>query len=223
MLVWLVCVNSDQLNNMDLTQEMDRLQKTRAIGPPKHKKQVCIDIYLYLLTPIGPPKHKKQVCRDISTYVWLCLPTLYQLQCKRSIYELTDIFWISLFFLSLSHIHMKPHLYTSLHNSFSMFSGQYWKDEPNKLHKNINDSFLTFKSKIFFFLAHHIDTIDIVLNTCDLSEVITAPAKSFLSRYLSYRCRTCTKKSRSSWRTVCSVWLPSSPWGKLTPWGWFST
>ena len=71
----------DQLNNMDLTQEMDRLQKARAIGPPKHKKQVC---------------------RDISTYVWLCLPTLYQLQCKRSIYEVTDIFWISLFFLSLS-------------------------------------------------------------------------------------------------------------------------
>ena len=33
-----------------------------------------------------------------------------------------------------------------------MFSGQYWKDEPNKLHKNINDSFLTYKSKIFFFL-----------------------------------------------------------------------
>ena len=65
-----------------------------------------------------------------------------------------------------------------------MFSGQYWKDEPNKLHKNINDSFLTYKSKIFFFLAHHIDMIDIVLNTCDLSEVITAPAKSFLSWYL---------------------------------------
>ena len=54
---------------MDLTQEMDRLQKARAIGPPKHKKQVCIDIYLYLLTPIGPPKHKKQVCIDI----YLCL------------------------------------------------------------------------------------------------------------------------------------------------------
>nr|XP_022287742.1 nuclear pore complex protein Nup205-like isoform X2 [Crassostrea virginica] len=34
----------DQLNNMDLTQEMDRLQKTRAIGPPKHKKQVS-DLY----------------------------------------------------------------------------------------------------------------------------------------------------------------------------------
>lgn len=34
----------DQLNNMDLTKEMDRLQKDRAIGPPKHKKQVS-DLY----------------------------------------------------------------------------------------------------------------------------------------------------------------------------------
>ncbi|XP_061177614.1 nuclear pore complex protein Nup205-like isoform X2 [Saccostrea echinata] len=34
----------DQLNNMDLTKEMDRLQRDRAIGPPKHKKQVS-DLY----------------------------------------------------------------------------------------------------------------------------------------------------------------------------------
>ena len=65
------------------------------------------------LEPSVHPNTKNRSVQ-ISTYVWLCLPTLYQLQCKRSIYELTDIIWISLFFLSLSlsHIHMKPHLYT---------------------------------------------------------------------------------------------------------------
>ena len=31
---------SDLISNMDVTREIDKLQKERAVGPPKHKKQV---------------------------------------------------------------------------------------------------------------------------------------------------------------------------------------
>lgn len=45
------CDVTDQLNNMDFTKEMDRLQKDRAIGPPKHKKQVapCLSSTIVIL------------------------------------------------------------------------------------------------------------------------------------------------------------------------------
>lgn len=45
------CDVTDQLNNMDFTKEMDRLQKDRAIGPPKHKKQVatCSSLTIVIL------------------------------------------------------------------------------------------------------------------------------------------------------------------------------
>lgn len=31
---------TDLIQSMDLAQELDRLQKQRALGPPRHKKQV---------------------------------------------------------------------------------------------------------------------------------------------------------------------------------------
>jgi len=37
-------VVADVLQTMDLTKELDKLQNNRALGPPKHKKQV----YYYL-------------------------------------------------------------------------------------------------------------------------------------------------------------------------------
>lgn len=43
------CDVTDQLNNMDFTKEMDRLQKDRAIGPPKHKKQVATKLLFFSL------------------------------------------------------------------------------------------------------------------------------------------------------------------------------
>lgn len=34
------------LQKMDLTAELDKLQNNRALGPPKHKKQVCHTVFV---------------------------------------------------------------------------------------------------------------------------------------------------------------------------------
>lgn len=68
------CDVTDQLNNMDFTKEMDRLQKDRAIGPPKHKKQVAsCSLLVFVILPLNWFFSWKQSMNTI----WIFLRTVY--------------------------------------------------------------------------------------------------------------------------------------------------
>ena len=41
---------SDLIKSMDIVKEMDKLQKDRALGPPKHRKQVGASYFIQKVT-----------------------------------------------------------------------------------------------------------------------------------------------------------------------------